>query len=187
LPNKSLLLTVEPTWRENRPGLRHFIPASVASWVFEPGSLTRRLRGYYGNSVKVNVIYQRQLTPFLSESRILNQPNHRFCLTREVLLHADNIPLILARTIIPEQTVRSAHRNLSHLGSRPLGEVIFSYPGLERLQLQVTIVDQAFWTTQALKLGDIKEPVWGRRTIYAIKQKPLLVNEFFLPGALAIA
>ncbi|MGJ0485640.1 MAG: chorismate--pyruvate lyase family protein [Methylomicrobium sp.] len=172
---------------ENRPGLRHTLPESVASWTYEPGSLTRRLRGYYGSAVKVDVLYHRWLTPFLSERKLLNQSEHRYCLTREVMLHADGVPLILARTIMPDRTIKSAHRNLSHLGSRPLGEVIFSYPDLERLELQVTSLNPCAWSSTALELGRINAPVWGRRTVYAIMHQPLLVSEFFMPGALAIA
>ena len=187
MPTQSLLLTREPIWLGNRPGLRHKLPASVASWTYESGSLTRRLRGHYGSAFEVKVLYHRWLTPFLSERKLLSQPEHRYCLTREVMLHADGAPLILARTIIPEQTIKSAHRNLSHLGTRPLGEVIFSYPDLERLELQVAMLNPPAWSQAALELGAIKTPVWGRRTVYAIKRQPLLVNEFFMPGALAIA
>jgi len=187
LPSQSLLLTREPTWLQNRPGLRHSLPESVASWTYESGSLTRRLRGYYGNAVKVKILYHRRLTPFLSERKLLGQPEHRYCLTREVMLHANGMPLILARTIMPEQTIKSAHRNLSHLGTRPLGEVIFSYPDLERLELQIARLNPSDWSPAALEWGAINAPVWGRRTVYAIMHQPLLVNEFFMPGALAIA
>jgi len=179
-------LTREPTWLKNRPGLRHRLPASVASWTYEPGSLTRRLRSHYGNAVKVRILYHRRLTPFLSERKLLQQPEHRYCLIREVLLHAGEVPLILARTIIPEQTIQAAHRTLSHLGTRPLGEVIFSYPDLERWELQVTRLAPSDWSPAALAWGAIAAPVWGRRTVYAIMHQPLLVNEFFMPGALAI-
>jgi chorismate--pyruvate lyase len=187
LPNQSLLFTREPVWQENRPGLRHRLPENVASWTYEPGSLTRRLRSYYGSSVKVEVIYQRWLTPFLSERKLLAQAEHRYCLAREVMLHADGVPLILARTIMPKQTIRSAHRNLSHLGSRPLGEVIFSYPDLERLELQVAMLPPSAWSPAVSELVAIQTQAWGRRTVYAIMRQPLLVNEFFMPGALAIA
>lgn len=186
MPFQSLLFSREPGWRENRPGLRHRLPENVASWIYEAGSLTRRLRSYYGSAVKVEVVYQRWLTPFLSERKLLGQAEHRYCMTREVMLHANGMPLILARTIMPKQTIRSAHRNLSRLGSRPLGEVIFSYPDIERLDLQVTALSPSAWSPNAVELGAIRTPVWGRRTVYAIMHQPLLVNEFFMPGALAI-
>lgn len=188
MPTKSLLFTREPAWLPNRHGLRHRLPEEVASWIYEPGSLTRRLRSYYGNAVTVRILYHRWLTPFLSERELLDQPEHRFCLTREVLLHADGEPLILARTIIPEKTIQAAHRNLSHLGTRPLGEVIFSYPNLERLELEIAKTTASVWTEHARAIGGVSEaPIWGRRTVYAIMQQPMLVNEFFLQGALAIA
>lgn len=186
MPTQSLLLSCKPRWRQNRPGLRHSLPADVASWVYEPGSLTHRLRSYYGTAVKVKILYHRRLVPFLSERKLLGQPEHRYCLIREVLLHADGMPLILARTIIPEQTIASAHRNLAHLGTRPLGEVIFSYPDLERLELHVARLNPGDWHGTAVQAGAIVAPVWGRRTVYAIMHQPLLVNEFFLPGALMV-
>lgn len=184
---KSFLFNREPTWNRHRLGLRHSMPANVQSWTYEPESLTQRLRSYYGDAVTVKILFHRWQTPFPGERRLLKLPEHLFCLTREVLLHAKGKPLILARTIIPEQTIKVAHRNLSHLGNRPLGEVIFSYPNLERLDMQVASINRSGWTLASIAEASINQPVWGRRTVYAIHQKPLLVSEFFLPGALAIS
>ena len=68
-------------------------------------------------------------------------PLHRYGLIREVMLHSQGKPLLLARTVIPDETIKVAHRNLAHLGTRPLGEVIFSYPDLERLTMDLTLVE----------------------------------------------
>jgi chorismate--pyruvate lyase len=186
MSTKSFLFNREPVWIPNRRGLRHTLPTDVRSWTYEPGSLTQRLRSYYGAAVKVKILFHRRQTPFQGERKLLKLPEHLNCLTREVLLHADGKPLILARTILPEQTIRVAHRNLSHLGNRPLGEVIFSYPNLERLDMQITIIPPSGWSLSALAEASINQPIGGRRTVYAIQQKPMLVSEFFLPGALAI-
>ena len=181
MTTKSVLFKQEPLWQENRPGLRHKIPENIQSWTYESGSLTQRLRNYYGNSVKVKILRQQWRTPFLTERRLLELPDHHYCLTREILLHADGKPLILARTIIPASTIKVARSNLSHLGTRPLGEVIFSYPRLERIAMDVTLVNPCKWTQLATDEGHIGQPVWGRRTVYAIRHKHLLVSEFFLP------
>ena len=135
----------EPKWNLIRPGLRHTLAENVQSWAYEPGSLTKRLRSYYGDAVTVKLLFHKWRRPFLSERRLLKLPGHRYCLTREVLLHADSKPLILARTIIPEKTVKAARRNLNHLGTRPLGEVIFSYPDLERVEMQITCIQPHEW------------------------------------------
>lgn len=182
---KSVLFNREPLWQENRQGTRHKLPEAVQSWVYESGSLTQRLRGLYGSAVAVNVLLQQWAAPFPSERLSLKQAEHRYCLTREVLLHADGKPLILARTIIPAGTIKIARSNLSQLGTRPLGEVIFACPELERVAMDVAWVKPSLWTRSAsATAAGIRQPVWGRRTVYGIAHKHMLVSEFFLPEVL---
>jgi len=171
-------------WFCNRLKSRLRIPENAASWIYEPGSITQRLRDYYGDSVRVEVLSNHWQRAFTSESRLLKTSPTKYTLTREVLLYADDIPLVLARTIIPEPTIRSAHQNLSHLGNRPLGEVIFSYPKLERLALEITQVPNQLWRASIQQKIHLQQDLWGRRTIYAIHHHPLLVSEFFLPEIL---
>ena len=180
---RSVLLNKEPLWQENRVGMRHTLPESVQSWTYESGSLTQRLRAVYGDKVAVTVLFQPWRVPFLTERKLLKLPEQRLCLTREVLLHIDNKPLILARTIIPAATIKIAS-SLAHLGTRPLGEVIFSYPKLERLAMDVTLIHPPIWTQNALTIAAIQQPIWGRRTVYAINHRQMLVSEFFLPEIL---
>lgn len=182
--NKSSLYPKQPTWFCNRLKSRLNIPDNAASWIYEAGSITQRLRNYYGPSVRVQVLNNQWQRAFTSESRLLKTPSTKYTLTREVLLYADDTPLVLARTIIPEATIRSAHQNLSHLGNRPLGEVIFSYPKLERLALEITQVPSSLWKQPMQKMIQVDQPLWGRRTVYAIHHHPLLVSEFFLPEIL---
>ena len=186
MSNKSFLFNREPLWLENRPGTCHTLPENVQSWTYEPGSLTQRLRDYYGDAIGVKILLQQWNTPFLSERRLLKLRENRYSLIREVLLHADGKPLILARTIIPAKTIKGAKRNLAHLGNRPLGEVIFSYPKLERIEMDVTLIDPPAWTQSAITEANIDQPIRGRRTVYAIAHRPMLVSEFFLPEALKI-
>jgi chorismate--pyruvate lyase len=179
-----VLFNKEPLWLENQHGTRHKLPETVQSWTFESGSLTQRLRATYGNAVTVKVLFQQWRVPFLSERNTLGLHDRRVCLTREVLLHVNGKPLILARTILPAATIKIANRSLSKLGTRPLGEVIFSYPQLERIAMDVTLINLPCWTHTALAVGHIKQPIWGRRTVYAIKHRQMLVSEFFLPEIL---
>jgi len=181
---KSVLFRQEPKWIEHRKGHRSGLPEAVQSWTYEPGSLTQRLRSYYGSAVAVKVLHQHRHSPYLSERRLLGLAAQRYSLVREVMLHADGKPLILARTIIPEATIKVAHRNLSHLGSRPLGEVIFSYPKLERLALEICALPTEIWTPAAVQVADIQQTIHGRRTVYAIAGRQMLVSEFFLPQLL---
>jgi chorismate--pyruvate lyase len=184
LSSNSYLFKRSPVWRHNiqapRPELG---PSSeLSSWLNETGSLTKRLRSHFGERLKVNILFHYWKPAFVDESRILQVPDRRYQLIREVVLQVDQRPLVLARTVLPEATIRIAHRNLSHLGTRPLGEVIFSYPDLERRLRQFSLVQQPDWSDAAVSAFGIVAPLWGRRTIYAIHRQPLLVSEFFFSG-----
>ncbi|MCK4493265.1 MAG: chorismate lyase [Methylococcales bacterium] len=176
----SSLFSVEPRWKPYAPYLRHHLPKNIISLVNEKKSLTQRLRKTYGNAVKVEILFHQWKTPFLSESKYLNLLPHHYCLIREVLLSANEKPLILARTILPKSTITNAQRQLSHLGTRPLGEVIFSDPHLVRLMMDVSRVKPKNWQQSF----GFSETIWGRRTVYTLQKQPLFVSEFFLPDAL---
>jgi chorismate--pyruvate lyase len=183
LTTKSVLYPIEPNWFTNLPGTSQKIPEANASWIYEPESITRRLRCLFGE-VKVEILFHQQRLPFLSESRLLKQPRNRYCLTREVMLSAKGKPLIIARTIIPKKTLIGAQRNLSRLGTRPLGEVIFSYPKLQRLDMQVALIKPSIWSFDVANKIHLEQAIWGRRTVYAINNRQMLVSEFFLPEIL---
>ena len=51
---------------------------------------------------------------------------------REVLLNVSGQTLVFARTTVPTRSMNALDA-LTKLGNKPLGEVIFSYPDLERL------------------------------------------------------
>lgn len=182
--DQSALLAHEPNWRP-ASGCRTTIPAAARSWIYERTSLTRRLRNACGN-IEVQVLAQRRTRPFPGETQRLNMRIGRYALVREVMLQCEQRPLILARTIIPLTTLRGSNRRLSRLGTRPLGEVIFSYPGLQRLQLDLTRIDDRCWTNNARQKGAVAPGIWGRRTLYSVAGHPLLVCEFFLPSVFSL-
>ena len=176
----------EPQWFDARQIFNRGIPKPVESWLFEPGSLTRRLRNLCGDEFHVRLLKQVWQKPFLSESRQLDIPSHRYALTREVVLCCGEVPLVCARTIIPSETLRGAQRRLSNLGTRPLGEVLFSASKLERNGFELARIMPATWNRRrsSSAVGKLTLPfeiVWGRRTVYSISDHGLLVSEIFLP------
>lgn len=186
MSDKSYLFNRPPHWKQLQAGLHHQLPAGQQSWLFETGSLTKRLRGLYGGDFGVKILFHCWKPAYIDECRLLGLNPARYQLIREVLLHANGRPLLLARTILPEETIKTAHRNLSHLGNRPLGEVIFAYPDLERRRRQFSCVDSARWSMSVKSAASLNQAVWGRRTVYAIHGQALLVAEFFLPDILEL-
>jgi chorismate--pyruvate lyase len=181
--HKSRLFSVEPNWFDARQLFNNPLPRAEQSWLFEPGSLTQRLRHLCGDEFQVRLLKQGWQKPFLRERRQLQLPNHHYALAREVALCCGEIPLVYARTIIPGQTLRGAQRRLSNLGTRPLGEVLFSSPKLARNGFELAAVSPAIWNRNDIGLLPFPdEMVWGRRTVYAISSHDLLVSEVFMPA-----
>jgi len=175
----SRLFQHEPRWLSVNHAQRKTLPLDLQSWLSESESLTQRLRNQFQN-IHVQVLFEKQQTPFLTERRLLNLPERRYGLVREVVLLSNETPLILARTVIPEKTLNITQGNLARLGSRPLGEILFSAPSLERKSVGIARIEPNLWTSN-FDL-QITAPLWGRRTQYSICKQPMLVSEFFLPS-----
>lgn len=184
MKRSSILFGREPRWWSSQGLQSRKIPDPVHSWLWEPGSLTRRLRSACCGAFRVNLTRQTWGKPFAGESRGLRLQPSRYALIREVELQCNSTSLVLARTIIPAATLKGIHRRLSRLGNRPLGEVIFSDPSLVRLDFSITCVDPDNWTSEQISEG---QRVWGRRSRYSVGGGELFVCEFFLPALYVVA
>lgn len=161
-------------------------PARIESWLNESGSLTARLRRLAGGGFGVRLLNQGYAHPFPGESAALGLPARARALGREVLLHGAGEPLVLARSIIPQQALRGEHCALAKLGNRPLGEVLFAQRGLRRPRLEFAKVPRSDWLPAIADEYGLEEAVWGRRSLYRLGRISLLVCEFFLPQALSL-
>lgn len=180
----SQLFIIPPRWHRSRyRGVTH-IPLSISHWIFEQGSLTRRLQERYGESFRVNLLSQSWERPFAEEARQLKLGPGRQAIVREVALEANDQPLIYARSVIPARTLQGADRRLAHLGNRPLGHILFSDPRLHRIELELARTGPASWQPGLLPITDSGAAAcWGRRSLYSLGGRhTLLVAEFFLPA-----
>ena len=99
---------------------------------------------------------------------------------REVVLLANSTPWVYARSIIPLTTLTGRLRKLRHLDNQPLGALLFRDPTMIRETVEVaclTKVNAKLPTT----LGELQKSLWGRRSVFRLDAKPLLVSEVFLP------
>jgi len=150
--------------------------APARSWLLDEESLTRRLRERWGPSFRVQVTAHFWALPARDEARLLGLKAGAQALIREVQLCDGDEPYICARTVIPGTTLTGKHRQLANLGTRPLGAAIFADPSLRRKQLDVAQLgpgDRVF--------PDLHERAWGRRSLFTLEGKPLIVYEVFLP------
>lgn len=168
----------------SRPQLfLHSLPAGFTDWLFDAGSLTRRLRSACSDHFCVRVLRQGWSRPSRDEAGILRLRLDTWAWTREVQLLCNAQPWVFARTLIPAATLRGRGRRLTRLGTRPLGEVLFTEPGVRRGPVEVAriVAGQRLHRHAFGRLVESPDTIWGRRSVFWIDGRPLLVCEIFLP------
>jgi chorismate--pyruvate lyase len=156
----------------------------MVAWLRDEGSLTRRvIQACDQGQFRVRLLCQHWDTPRYSESRELHLRHGKTTLIREVELLCDGHPWVFARTLIPATSLRGSARRLMHLGEKPLGAVLFSDPNIHRGITQFARLQpkHALFTAATANLSRQPQNLWGRRTLFYIAGRPILVNEIFLP------
>ncbi|MDJ0834267.1 MAG: chorismate lyase [Gammaproteobacteria bacterium] len=163
--------------------LKHRISPGILSWLNDAGSLTRRLKHYCPQQFSVELLAEEWVRPDPSEAQLLGIPTSQRVLLRQVHLKCSDQLCVYARSVIPLQTLQGKHRRLRYLGTRPLGEYLFRSPTLLRKRIEWSCLTPSSGLYRIAMAGqaEAKDPVWGRRSLFQIDAKPLLVSEFFLP------
>ncbi len=175
---------LEPAWGEWRSQRLREVPAGLPSWLLESGSLTRKVIQACGRGCfRVRLLRQAWGSPLNSERQFLGSRRGVMMLIREVELLCDETPWVFARTLIPATSLQRSVRRLTQLGTRPLGAVLFSDPKVHRGLTQYARLQQRhpLFQTATEHVAAKPETLWGRRTLFTLSSRPLLVNEIFLP------
>lgn len=166
-------------WYRRAQCLTQRAPAEVQSWLFDTSSLTARLLRLCPGRFSVELLSQQVGKPTLDEADALGLVYGDSALIRQVHLRCGDSKVVFARTVIPLKTLQGAQRSYANLGNRPLGAMLFSDRSMRREVPSVSRLepgDQLYSRT-----GAAGKSVWGRRSVFRVGGKPLLVSEFYLP------
>lgn len=159
-------------------------PPRDHDWLADRGSLTRSMIASCPGRFRVALLRQDREHMLPGEARLLDSGASRGALVREVRLYCDDRAWVFARTLIPLLSLRGPASNLSRLGQRPLGEVLFSDPQTRRLRIEIARITprhRLFWSATE-HLSERPLAISGRRTLFEYRGQRILVNELFLPG-----
>lgn len=148
------------------------------SWLLDTCSLTQKLIEKSHGNFSVELIQQSIQQVLFSEKKALHIAHRQWALIREVILYGQQTPWVYARTVIPLPTLHGPLRRLHYLGNKPLGEQLFTDPSMQREPVEIA---QLPYELLPKKLH-IQESTWGRRSVFRLSNKPLLVTEVFLPA-----
>lgn len=155
------------------------IPNSLRSMIRDKDSLTRRLKRQHNNNFFVRLLSQDWQEPSASEQLFLRCQRGQASV-REVLLFGSGRPVVFARSVLPQSSLTGQNRDLLNLGETPLGEYIFQQPGLQRGPIEVAAIEAREFN-HLLGSDFTAETAWARRSLFYVREKPILVCEVFLP------
>jgi chorismate--pyruvate lyase len=159
------------------------LPRSLRAWLSDCGSLTQRLKSRCA-SFRVEPQATGLARPNPDEYALLGMAPGDRAYVREVLLLCDGEPVVFAHSVLPRAGLRGGWNSITRLGSRSLGEALFSDHRIERQPLAYRNVRhnhplyRSVASLQTLAVGSL----WARRSVFCLNGHPLLVTEVFLPA-----
>ena len=176
--NRSSILEIID-WQAAHGRILVQMPENLGPWLIDNGSLTRKLVALSKDQFEVQVLRQEVATPGAAEANALKMTQQTPVMIREVVLKGRGRPWVFARSILPMTTMTGRLAGLRTLSNQPLGELLFQDPSMTREPLEAACLPARILSVPAaLAAGD--EPLWARRSVFFLDQKPLLVSEVFL-------
>lgn len=173
----------ETLWRPAHRLSRQDIPEKYLPWLLDRSSLTERVIERCRGGFRVQLLDQRRTRPLRNEAGALGMRIGTRAVVRQVQLMCGDTPWVFARTIIPPRTLARKSHRFTVLGARSLGAMLFADPSMERGETEVARLTPSdrLYHLALHDLRDKPETIWGRRSLFRLGGKPLLVCEFFLP------
>lgn len=163
----------------------HWVPSdqvaisnpTLRRWLLDTGSLTERLQQHC-TDFAVHKIGQGKAPLHANEQRWLPSGKSHHWQVREVLLCADNMPWVFARSVLPETLLQG---ELANLGTQPLGKRLFNDTRFIRSEFELCQIPPA-----AFHFGadtGASHTLWGRRSRFHLNEDYIIVAEVFLAGS----
>ncbi len=157
-------------------------PARVQQLMAEPGSFTEALRARLG-AIAVQPLQQHWQVVRGDEADALDLAASQPCFIREVLLKQQEQPVIFARTVIPARSLLGANRELTRLGGKALGALLFAGHGVRETLEFHSLDGRDVLSRRMLQLSvPWQRGLPARRSRFLLRGRPLLVQEVALPA-----
>ena len=155
--------------------------AALNDWLFDQGSLTQRLTQLCRAEFRVKVLAEGWQTLTENECQALNIASSSCGWVREVLLCDGEQPWVFARSVAGQAALSASGFDISQLGTRSLGELLFSNPAFNRGAMYIARMPCQQLPEQARPLAKKQKYLWARRSCFQQNKLGVLVAEVFLP------
>ncbi|MGY2289927.1 chorismate--pyruvate lyase family protein [Pseudomonas sp. SDO528_S397] len=149
----------------------------ILDWLFDEGSLTRRLTHLSSDGFSVTPLSEGWQPLRDDECTALDLPAASVGWVREVYLRGHGQPWVFARSVAARSALEGDGLHMDELGSRSLGELLFCDHAFRRQAIEVCHYPPAW-----LPAADRTAGLWARRSRFDRGPLSVLVAEIFLPG-----
>ncbi|KAA8718265.1 chorismate--pyruvate lyase family protein [Pseudomonas cannabina] len=167
---------ITPVWLQ-REQLSAAPEPVILDWLFNQDSLTRRLDRLSDGGFSVLPLFEGWRPLRHDECAALGLPSDSEGWVREVYLRGNDSNWVFARSVAARSALQDGGLNMDRLGTRSLGELLFSDPAFDRGPLEVCHYPQS-WLPDA----DAASGLWARRSRFSRGPLSVLVAEVFLPA-----
>ena len=160
----------------------------VRAWLQIDGSLSARIASVSGR-LAVRVLRQGPVRLQPAEAERLGCPAGAAAHGREVILLADGVPVVYARSVLQAVHARGTWKAIRGLGNRALVDLLFGLPPAHRSQFEFArfapgsgisaTVHRRWREATGTEWG--RREVWARCSVFTRRGAPLLVTECFAP------
>lgn len=156
--------------------LAHRPDASTLDWLFDEGSLTRRLIRLSNDRFSVTPLFEGWQALRADECAALELAEGSEGWVREVYLRGHGEAWVFARSVASRSALQGDGLHMDELGSRSLGELLFCDQAFQRRAIEVCHYPQE-WLPAEVRAPEL----WGRRSRFDRGALSVLVAETFLP------
>jgi chorismate--pyruvate lyase len=151
--------------------------ASILDWLFDEGSLTRRLVSLSNDAFSVTPLLEGWQPLRADECAALDLAEGSEGWVREVYLRGHGQAWVFARSVASRSALHGDGLHMDELGSRSLGELLFCDRAFQRQAIEVCHYPQE-WLPSEVRASEL----WGRRSRFDRGALSILVAEIFLPS-----
>lgn len=169
-----------------RPAACQWLPQSLLNpapapltldWLFDEGSLTRRLTELSNEGFSVTPLFEGWQPLREDECVALQLAPASIGWVREVYLCGHGQPWVFARSVAARSALQGDGLQMEELGSRSLGELLFCDRAFTRQAIEV-----CRYPLHWLPAADQADGLWARRSRFDRGTLSVLVAEIFLPS-----
>nr|WP_221440342.1 MULTISPECIES: chorismate lyase [Pseudomonas] len=146
-------------------------------WLFDEGSLTRRLTELSNEGFSVTPLFEGWQPLREDECVALQLAPASIGWVREVYLRGHGQPWVFARSVAARSALQGDGLQMEELGSRSLGELLFCDRAFTRQAIEV-----CRYPLHWLPAADQADGLWARRSRFDRGTLSVLVAEIFLPS-----